>query len=159
MLPCTDGVCLQLIPFYIISAECHICSHEIPGGAGHPPGLDGEISLAGGVNYPRAGAEELQGLCRDERDNKSLYQCSSPAVPAAFRQAWRALPARDISRVFIKMEITSLMKSASPSLLPKDAPRENPQGFLLLADISCDHVIKLLSKLQIFCLGNVGNEC
>lgn len=103
---------------YIIAAECHICSHEVPGGAGHPPGLDGEISLAGGINDPRPGLRSCRGFAhsRYERDSKSPDQCSSSAIPAASRQTWRALPARDISRVFIKMEITSLSKSASPSL-------------------------------------------
>lgn len=63
------------------------------------------------------------------------------------------------SAVFIKAEIMTSIKSASPLLLPKDVPRENPQG-CLLADISWDRVIKLLFKLQgFFCPGNVGNEC
>lgn len=129
----------------IVSAECHIRSHEIPGGAGHPAGLDGEISLVGGVNYPR-----LRG-CRGFAEMRGAVNHRISSVPQQLQlHSGERGGLWDISRVFIKTEIMNLIKSASPLLLlPNDAPRKNSQGFLLLADISCDHVMKLLFKLQI----------
>lgn len=82
-----------------------------------------------------------------------LYQCSFSLIADAFSQTLSVLLARYIgeciSRVLhgnMAFDQISIALALLTSIKGCSA-RENLKGFLLLADISCDHLLKVLFKL------------